>query len=81
MKIRELPLTTNGYMVGDYTSTSPLTGVKADPALSVFAVGLPVSGRTCTLGDVTSCDEPMEASAGGFQRARLPCAAPSGTRF
>lgn len=61
MKVRELPLTTQGYMVGDYTSVSLLTGVKRDPALSVFAVGLPVIGKTCTLGDVTSCDEPMEA--------------------
>jgi hypothetical protein len=54
----ELPLTNQGYMVGDYLSSS---FVSPGSAVSVFAVGLPVSNKTCTLGDVTSCHESMEA--------------------
>lgn len=79
-KIDELPLTTQGYMVGDYLSTSLLTGFSGDPALSVFAVGLPVAGKTCTLGQVTSCDEPMEAPSKALRIAgsasRLALAGP-----
>jgi hypothetical protein len=67
MKMKELPLTTEGYMVGDYTYTSLLAGITGDPALSVLAVGLPVKGKTCTLGRVTSCNEPVEAPS-----TRLP---------
>ena len=75
MEVKELPLTTEGYMVGDYTSTSLLTGFSGDPALSVFAVGLAVKGKTCTVGRVTSCDEPMKAPSG-----RLPIASTATSR-
>lgn len=61
----ELPLTNQGYMVGDYISTSLLTGFAGDPAMSVFAVGQSVAGKTCTLGSVGSCNEPMMAPASG----------------
>jgi hypothetical protein len=61
MRLKELPRTFSGYMVGDYISTSIVTGIAGDPALTVFAVGLPVKGATCRLGHITSCDEPMEA--------------------
>jgi hypothetical protein len=61
MKMKELPLTTEGYMVGDYSTTSLLTGISGDPALSVFAVGLPVKGKTCNLASISSCDEPIKA--------------------
>ena len=61
--LNALPLTNLGYMVGDYISTSFVTASTGDLALPVFAVGLPVTGKTCTLGDVTSCREPMEAPA------------------
>jgi hypothetical protein len=70
MKLKELPLTTEGYMVGDYSTTSLLTGITGDPALSVFAVGLPVKGKTCHLDSISSCDEPMKAPT-----ATLPIAA------
>ena len=61
--LNALPLTNLGYMVGDYISTSFVTASTGDLALPLFAVGLPVTGKTCTLGDVTSCREPMQAPA------------------
>ena len=73
--LNELPLTTQGFMVGDYISTSFVTSTSGDLALSVFAVGMPVPGKTCTLGDITSCNEPMDAPSSG-----LPAASPAATR-
>ena len=49
-----LPLTTQGYMVGDYSSAS-YTGNRPN---SVFAVA---TEGTCQLGQITSCHEPMVA--------------------
>ncbi len=85
-KLTQLANTTQGYMVGDYLSTSFLTKTGGDAALSVFAVGLPVPGKTCTLGDVTSCREPMFAPTTPLKAAgavRATVAAPvlsSGSR-
>jgi len=50
-------------MVGDYISTS-FNG--SGTAHGVFAVGLVVTGKTCTLGDVTSCNEAMYTNASGL---------------
>jgi hypothetical protein len=60
MKLKALPDTTLGPMVGDYISTSILANGKAD---TVFAVA--VKG-TCTLGNITSCKEFMDAPTGGL---------------
>src|SRR5204862_8211088 len=65
-RLSELPETTQGYMVGDYLSTSFLAGPSGDAALSVFAVGMPVAGTSCVLKNVTSCNEPIEAPSGGL---------------
>jgi hypothetical protein len=65
-RLNELPETTQGYMVGDYLSTSFLAGSSGDAALSVFAVGMPVAGTSCVLKNVTSCNEPMEAPSDGL---------------
>lgn len=69
-RMNELPLTNQGYMVGDYISTSLMTGATGDPALAVFAVGLPVASKKCTVGDATSCDEPMEAPSRALSTTR-----------
>lgn len=63
MTLTSLPLTTQGYMVGDYISTS---FNNSGTAHGVFAVGFVVTGKTCTLGDVTSCNEPMFTNASGL---------------
>ena len=47
-KVTWLPLTSQGYMVGDYISTS-FVGNKAYPIVAAARQG------TCTLGQVTSC--------------------------
>ncbi len=60
MTLTSLPLTSQGYMVGDYISTSFSGGT----AHGVFAVG--ATGTTCTLGGVTSCNEPMFTNATGL---------------
>jgi hypothetical protein len=65
MALNELPLTTQGFMVGDYISTS-FNGNGA--AHAVFAVA-PVAGKTCTLGDITSCNEAMFTNAAGLSAA------------
>ena len=59
MKIAGLPLTSQGYMVGDYISTSILAG-KAWP---IFAKS---KGSTCTLGQIKSCNQKMVAPVGGL---------------
>jgi hypothetical protein len=78
MALTSLPDTSQGFMVGDYISTSFVTTTtrpSARVAQTVFAVGIPVAGKTCTLGEVTSCNEPMEAPSsavavtGGTQAA------------
>ena len=65
--LSQLPLTSQGYMVGDYISSSFVSS----GALSVFAVGFPVTGKTCTFGDPTSCNEPMEAPSSPLSVSRL----------
>jgi hypothetical protein len=69
--LTNLPLTNLGYMVGDYISTS---FDSVGTAHGVFAVGVPVAGKTCTLGDVSSCNESMNTNAVGLS------AAPAATR-
>ncbi len=63
MTLTTLPLTTQGFMVGDYISTS---FNDSGTAHGVFAVGNTVTGKTCTLGDVTSCNEAMYTTASGL---------------
>jgi len=60
MSLTGLPLTTAGYMVGDYISTSYDANHVAHP---VFMVG---TGTTCTLGSVTSCDEATYTPTAGL---------------
>ena len=64
-------------MVGDYTSTSFATGPTHDLGLTVFAVGLPVAGKTCTLGSPGSGNEPMEAPSAGLVDVPSPARAAS----
>jgi hypothetical protein len=59
MKLTGLPLTNQGYMVGDYMSTSILGGL----AWTVFAKS---KGNSCTLGQITSCKQKMVAPVGGL---------------
>ncbi len=59
MKIAGLPLTNQGYMVGDYMSTSILGG----KAWTVFAKS---KGSACTLGQIKSCQQKMVAPASGL---------------
>jgi len=54
-----LPLTSQGYMVGDYISTSFSGGT----AHGVFAGA---TAGSCTLGQVTSCNEFMETPSSGL---------------
>jgi hypothetical protein len=68
-KLSQLANTSQGSMVGDYDSMSFVTGPAGDVALSVFAVGIRVAGNTCTLGNVTSCNEPMKAPSTGLAAA------------
>jgi len=57
-----LPLTNQGYMVGDYISTSFLNG-KAFPVLIIARSG------TCTQGQITSCKETSAIPVGGLAPA------------
>jgi hypothetical protein len=59
MKLTGLPLTNQGYMVGDYMSTSILGGL----AWTVFAKS---KGSSCILGQITSCKQKMVAPVGGL---------------
>ena len=61
MTLTSLPLTTGGYMVGDYISTSFNNSGTAHGVFAVAAVG-----TTCTLGVVTSCNEAMNTNASGL---------------
>jgi len=60
MTLTGLPLTTGGYMVGDYISTSYDANHLAH---GIFMVG---TGTTCTLGSVTSCDEATYTPTAGL---------------
>ena len=57
MTMTRLPNTSDGYMVGDYISTSYVATSAGDAAVSVFEQALAVTGKTCTLGDNSSCRE------------------------
>ncbi len=57
--LKWLPLTTQGYMVGDYISTSFSNG-KAFPVIANATTG------TCTVGQITSCHEFMVAPTNGL---------------
>jgi hypothetical protein len=59
MRTPWLPLTTQGYMVGDYMSTSFVGGL-AFPVFMVAREG------TCQLGQITSCDVPSVAPSVGL---------------
>lgn len=60
-----LPYTEHhGYMVGDYIATSFVARSGVPNAMSVFAVARPVPGATCTVGNVNSCNESIEATNG-----------------
>lgn len=62
MTLTWLPLTSQGYMVGDYMSTS-FSGGPAYPAL--MSATAPTSGTTC--GEVPdNCNEPLNTIAGGI---------------
>jgi hypothetical protein len=54
-----LPLTTQGYMVGDYISTSIVGG-------SAFPVLMNATTGACQLGQITSCHEFAVAPTGGL---------------
>lgn len=55
MTLSELPNTSQGPMIGDFLSTAFVTTSSADAAVSFSEQALAVSGKTCTLGDNTSC--------------------------
>jgi len=57
--LKSLPLTNQGYMVGDYISTS-LSASKAYPVMANATTG------TCTQGQITSCHEFMVAPSNGL---------------
>jgi hypothetical protein len=77
--LNQLANTTQGLMVGDYLSTSFVTSTARDLALSVFAAGMRVGGKTCTLGDITSCNEPMDAPRSGLTTAATATPLPAVT--
>jgi len=61
LRLRTLPSTTSGYMVGDYISTSFNSAGQAFPVLANTN-----STQTCTLGQITSCNEFMVTPTGGL---------------
>jgi hypothetical protein len=63
MSLTGLPLTSQGYMVGDYISTS---FNNSGTAHGVFAVA---SSTSCVLGQVASCNEAMFTNAVGLAAA------------
>jgi hypothetical protein len=60
ISLKSLPLTTLGYMVGDYTSTAIAANHRAYTVIPIAAAG------TCTLGQITSCKERMVAPGFGL---------------
>jgi BNR repeat-like domain len=61
--LSELPNTSQGYMIGDFISTAFVTTSSGDAPVSFFEQDLAVSGKTCTLGDNTSCRQRTVAHA------------------
>ncbi len=59
MSLTGLPLTSQGYMVGDYISTSHSNGT----AHPIFAKA---KGSSCVLGQITSCNERMVSPLNGL---------------
>jgi hypothetical protein len=57
MTMSRLPKTSQGYMIGDFISTAYVTTSAGDSPMSFFASALAVTGKTCTLGDNSSCRE------------------------
>jgi hypothetical protein len=53
--LSELPNTSQGPMIGDFISTSFVTTSAGDAPLSFFEQALAVTGKSCTLGDNSSC--------------------------
>jgi hypothetical protein len=51
-----------GFFLGDYTSTSYGSNGKAFPVIARAGN----TGRTCVVGDITSCNEPMVAPTNGL---------------
>jgi hypothetical protein len=66
-----LPLTTSGYMFGDYNSVSYIGGL----AHTVYAVA---KGNNCVLGQPTSCLEPMASPRQGLATTGGPYRAVAG---
>jgi hypothetical protein len=60
INLKGLPLTTQGYMVGDYISTSFGSNGKAYPVISN------ATGNSCVTGNPTACNEPMVAPTSGL---------------
>jgi hypothetical protein len=60
VKLGWLPLTDQGYMVGDYISTSFGSNGRAYPVIANASAG------SCSLGQITSCHEFMVAPTGGL---------------
>ena len=60
MQLKGLPNTTQGYMVGDYISTSFGSNGKAYPVIAT------ATGNSCVIGNITSCHEPMVAPTNGL---------------
>jgi hypothetical protein len=60
MQLKGLPLTTQGYMVGDYISTSFGSNGQAYPVIPR------AKGAACVQGDITSCNQFMVAPVGGL---------------
>jgi hypothetical protein len=60
INLKGLPLTTQGYMVGDYISTSFGSNGKAYPVISN------ATGSSCVTGNPTACNEPMVAPTSGL---------------
>ena len=71
MRLQGLPLTNQGYMVGDYISTSFGSNGRAYPVIAR------AKGSACVQGDITSCNEFMIAPVGGLS-ARGATAAAAG---
>jgi hypothetical protein len=60
MRLQALPLTNQGFMVGDYISTSFGGNGRAYPVIAR------AKGSECVQGDITSCNQFMVAPVGGL---------------
>lgn len=63
MRLKWLPFTTLGYMVGDYISTSYGSNGKAYPVIA----NATFTGSNCVVGNITACNEFMVAPTNGLQ--------------